>query len=505
MHPPAGALVSTVGGATEGLLVLAAGGLVPALALTRLRLALLPVAPLCGAVLASLAVTAMAAIGWSVLGWYVTLSVVGAVVSAACWWRFPAVRPWGAKRWSPNWGNLTMNLAAGLCGLGVTVICLSVLKSQIAGYDTRDIWLMHPLWYLQGHATTDATLRNAVYSFGHPPYPPLVGGSVALTWAVTGTTSFRLGVVMITLLNALAIFAAATAMVEVAGRLASTTTSSLMRTVIRVAGVAATAGVMVAAYGVAAGIIANGYADMLWSAAAVGAVAYGLMLPVSAQNLGAACILASVAGLTKLEGTVTAVAIVALIALRFFLTRRSEASGNQPLFRALALAVGSWAVIGAWPVVIRLLGARGDVAYQGARHGTDASRLATSLHTAFHISGIHFVLIGVGVLVSIVGTLWLRRRRGSVLLGNDLWAWVAICLELVVIFGAYAVGPGRAANWVAVSIKRTTAFPLLQVWWIAATWALLAVRGEERTGDAPEDPAARPVVVIDAPVAPSIV
>jgi hypothetical protein len=485
--------MSTTEGAIVGLLVLSAGGLLPALALARMRLVTIPLVPLCGAVMSSLAVTAMTAIGWSVVGWYVTLSVLGAVAVGAMWWRFPSVRPWGAatpRDEAPHW----MNLAAGLGGLIVCVLCLSVLKSTVTGYDTRDIWLMHPLWYLQGHTLTVATLRKPVYAYGHPPYPPFIGGSVALTWLAAGTKSYRLGVVMIALLNTLAIFAAGTAMVGLAARLALST-GRVRRVSIRWAGVAAMVSLMVVAFAVAGGIIADGYADVLWSAAAVGAVTYGLMLPINAANLGAAAILASAAGLTKLEGTLTAAAVVGLIGARYFLARRSD--GTAPaLVRAGALAVSMWAVIGVWPVLIRLLHAHPDVAFGGYRRGTDSGRLAAAWNASIHLTTSHFVLIAGGVLVAVVAAFFLNRSRRSARLGNDLWAWVVVALELAVIFGAYMVGPGHVVGWVKVTIKRTTTFPLLEVWWIAATWTILAVCGDRSSSE----PTVQPVPPVGADV-----
>src|SRR5579862_798568 len=88
--------MSTTEGATLALLVLSAGGVLPAIALARLRLVTIALVPLTGAVIASLAVTAMTAIGWSVIGWYVTLSVLLGLGVVAMWLRLPRLRPWSA-------------------------------------------------------------------------------------------------------------------------------------------------------------------------------------------------------------------------------------------------------------------------------------------------------------------------------------------------------------------------------------------------------------------------
>ena len=75
--------MNTVEGAVVGLAALSAGGALPAVAIARAKLVVVPLAPLAGAALASLAVTAMTAVGGSFLTWYVVLSVFGAATVAA--------------------------------------------------------------------------------------------------------------------------------------------------------------------------------------------------------------------------------------------------------------------------------------------------------------------------------------------------------------------------------------------------------------------------------------
>lgn len=480
--------MSTTEKVLTGLAILCAGGLFPALALARRRLVTLPLIPLAGTVVASLAVTFMAAFGWSVSGWYLTLSALGAVTVAVCWWRVPSARPWAAtdrgERNVPRW----VNVAAVVCGVVVTALCLTILRAQITGFDTRSIWLIHPLWYLQGRATTLATLRNPVYSFGHPPYPPLIGGSVALTWSAAGVNSPRLGIVTITLLNALTLFAASTAMVELAIRLALTTDHARARRRVRWAGVFAASGVIVITFAVARTYFSGGYADVLWSVAAVGAVAYGLVLPIDGPNLGAAAILDSIAGLTKLEGTLTSVVIALLVATR--VARCYRTSGDRrALVRAGSFLVGVLAVVGVWPVLIRLLHAHPDVPYGGRRRGTDLSRLTASLHEVFHVTGIHVAFIAAGIVIALASAYALRSRRTSAGVGNDLWAWIAIGVELVIVLGAYVIGPGNVTSWVKVSALRTTTFPVLGAFWIVVSWALIAWCDLSHTVRlAPQDP-----------------
>ena len=91
----------------------------------------------------------------------------------------------------------------------------------------------------------------------------------------------------------------------------------------------------------------NGYADPLWSMAAAGAIGYGLILPCTRPNIGAAAILVAVSGLTKTEGTATAMILVILIAARYALDvvrpRLHEASDLAPRQRFRAAGRGDLA------------------------------------------------------------------------------------------------------------------------------------------------------------------
>lgn len=473
--------MNTVEGAVVGLAALSAGGALPAIAIARARVVVVPLVPLAGAAIASLAVTAMTATAGSFLGWYVVLSVLGAATVVACWARLPRTRPWGAD--SGHGQRRSIYVAAGVGSLVVCIACLSALKAPMTGFDTRDIWLLHPFWYLQGHAKTVTTLQGQAYTFSHPPYPPLVGGSVALTWFAAGVKSYRLGVVMIALLNALAILAAGSAVFEVASGLAGTADGAARRRRTLVVGITLMLGVMAVAFYAAGTIAVNGYADLLWSSAAVGAVAYGLVLPVTMPNLGAAAVLAVVAGLTKLEGSLTAAVIVALIAVRWYLTARTDAPARARAIRAGVYAACAWAVIGVWPVVIRLLGALPDVPIQGPRRGTDSSRLAASIDGTLSWAGTNVGALCGGVAVALLGWCFLRSARRRAALGNDLWAWLAVVVELCLILGAYVTGPGNALRWVQVSVARTTLFAALEAWWIMTTWAIVAVSAVPPVGE----------------------
>jgi hypothetical protein len=459
--------MNTLTGAVLGIAVLSASGALPAVALSRARLVTIPLAPLTGAAIAGLAVTAMTGLGGSVADWFVFLSLVGAAVSILWWWEHPPTRPWSEEQ-----GRVRERL---VCGTGLVVgaiaaaFGLSALKAPIVSYDARTTWMVHPAWYLAGHNTTVAALRNPALTFSHAPYPPLIGGAVAMSWFVSGLHTARLGVVIVALLSALAALAAASVSVELTRRLAVFTESRNRRAVMLGAGVV-TMGLLVSvAFAVARANMVDGYADSLWACAAVGAIAFGLVLPLEAPSVGAAAVLAAVAGTTKMEGSLTAAVIVGLIAVRLLIhQRRTTTRAWMPV---CVFALGTWFVIGIWPLVIRLLGALPDRAEGGPRRGTDATRLHASVLSAW--SELH--IVAVAVAISLIGSLVLRARRRRSALGSDAWAWIAVGAEVAIVVFAYMVGPGNVHDWLHASIRRTMMFAVLGSYWIMANWAMIAV------------------------------
>jgi hypothetical protein len=72
-----------------------------------------------------------------------------------------------------------------------------------------------------------------------------------------------------------------------------------------------------AVFGIAGIYATNGYADLLWSAGALAATVYGLVLPREWRNLAVAWLALLVASLTKDEGFLVGIAISLLIAARY--------------------------------------------------------------------------------------------------------------------------------------------------------------------------------------------
>jgi hypothetical protein len=490
-------VTGTVGGAVVAMVVLSAAGALPAVMLVGLDWLTVPAAPLAGAVLAAASAAGCLAVGGPLLGWFVGLAVVAAVATIAVWRRWPPTsplrrRPSSGERppgfqptghqptghqptgFQPTGRRPPGYRAAGAAGavviLAATAWFLVALRAPTVGFDARTIWMLHGVWFLDGHQAALAALRNPAIPFAHPSYPPLVGGSVAVSWLVTGDHGYRLGVVMVALLDACALAAAAWVAVDVGRRVGAAVRHR--PAVAYTAGVVVAGLLVLAAAGVVGPFATNGYADPLWASAAVGAVGFGLVLPGRGRDAGAAVLLLAVAGLTKDEGIVTSMAIVVLMALRgargsWEVRPRPRAVPWRPV---LAGVVGVLA-LGAWPVLVKLLGATADVTITGPREGDDVSR---AHQTADAMAG-HLHVLLLALPVAVLGGLLLRRSRRASGIGNDGWAWAALAAGILIVAAAYVTGGGDVAFWLDTSVHRTTFFPALAAWWIVGTWAVVGV------------------------------
>lgn len=448
---------------------LTGAGLVPSLALAGLRPVGFLLAPVTGAVLSAAAAALTLVVGGPVLAWFAALAAVVAVAVVLAWARWPAARP------RPFQGGWRLQAVGTVALVASSAVALIGLRAPSVGFDTRSIWMLHALWYADGHATAVATLRSRALPFAHATYPPLVGGSVAVSFLVAGTRSYRVGVIVLAVLNMAVVSSAALAVVEVGRRLSAVLARaagpagrpSLARwcRVPSAAAVVAAALLVLTAAGVAGPFATNGYADLLWAAAATGALSYALVLPPSPADLGAAAVLVAVAGLTKQEGYATAAVIVVAVAARLWwaVPARRRAVGSGAAAALVALF--------AWPITVRLLGAAPNVEVEGARQGTDASRARAT----FDAMAPHLHLLVLAVPVAVAGAVVLSRLRRRAGLGHDGWAWAVLAAGTGVVAVAYVVGPGNVEFWLATSVHRTTMFPALAAWWVTATWAVCGV------------------------------
>ncbi len=492
--------MSTGPAAFVTMVVLSAAGLAPVLALVGARLVAVPLFPLAGAVVAGLSATGDTAVGGGFLTWFVGLAVLAVLVVAALWILVPAQRPWPVGHSdadtppddSPNGptgrDRLTYR-AAGLVGavavVAATAWSLRGLVTPTVGFDARALWIMRAGWFLQSHHQLLIKMRVPDVILIQSAYPPLVSATVSLAWRVAGDQSVRLGVVVIALLNACVLMAAAFALVE-AGRRAAWRMSSPLPAMSPAAPVRArvrrrpmpwvpmAAGVVVAvlmvfvAAGITEPFLTNGYADPIWSLGALGAVAYGLQLAIGRSDQGVALVLVLVAGLSKNEGLVVGVAVILLIAFRGVVTL-SSAQRRRGWVRPVVTGAAELAVLGSWPLLMRIIHARGEsTAYSPL--GQWPSRLDAS----YHGMAPYLHVLVLALPVAVVGGLVLsgvRRRTG---VANDLWAWAGLVSGLVAVGGAFMVGTGTIVPWLQTTVHRVTEFSAVEGWWIVALWTVVA-------------------------------
>ena len=494
--------MSTLAATVVALAVLSAAGVVPVAVAVGPRWVVVPLAPLGGAVLAAVAANASLSFGGALPAWFVGLAVVAAVLAAV-----HAART-GPGPWAVAWGDRggwDRHRLTGLVGfLLVVAVCgwsLRGLRSPTVGFDARALWVMRPGWFLQSHAQLLVDMRARGLVLTQSAYPPLVSAAAAVAWQVTGVHTARLGVTTVALLNACALVAAALALVE-CGRVAAARLVGSggpggdgpgRRGAVpgpdrrppwtpMLTGVAAAVLVVLVAAGVTEPFWTNGYADPLWSLAALGAAAYGLQSPVDRSNRAATVVLVLVAGLSKNEGLVTALALVALVAARS-IGIGGLRDGWRRWRGPLSVAAVEVAVLAWWPVLMHAIGARGASSTFTTSNGTGA-RVSAVVHG---MSPYLHVLV-LAVPLSVVGGLALsgvRRRAGA---GNDLWAWLALAVGLVAVGGALVTGTGAIVPWIRSTVHRITEYPILQAWWIVAVWAVVASSGIG-AGRYPADPA----------------
>lgn len=497
--------MSTAFATIAALVVLASAGAVPVFGAVGPRWVAVPLAPLAGSVLAGVAATASLTFGGDLLSWLVGLAVAAAAVVFGIWIQWPEHGPFGPAM--GRWPGRARFRLAGVAGfLAVVMACawsLRGLRTPTVGFDARALWVMRPGWFLHSHAQMLVDLRTRGLVLTQSAYPPLVSASAAVAWKVTGVHTARLGVTVIAVLNGCALAAAALAVLEcgrgAALRLATVggpevdpgtgpeatpgTTAEAPavapaeapavapRWTPVVAGVVAGVLLVVVSAGVCEPFLTNGYADPLWSLAAVGAVAWGLQSRSDRSNRAVAGVLILVAGLSKNEGLVVALALVALVAARSIGT--DGVRGGWRRWRVpVAVAALEVAVLAWWPLAMHVIGARGASSTFTTSNGTGgrASAVVHGMSPYLHVLVLAAPLAALGGLV-LAG---LRRRAG---MGNDLWAWLALAVGLVAVGGALVTGAGAIVPWIRSTVHRITEYPILQGWWIVGIWAVVASCG----------------------------
>jgi hypothetical protein len=485
--------MTTLPATVVALAVLSAAGLFPAAALVGVRWITVPLVPLCGSVVAAVSATCFLAVGGSFMGWFVGLATAGTAAVATAWSRWPRLRPRRARAGDAGRrgrGFLIGGIAGMAAVLGSCAWCLRGLATPTVGFDARAVWLLRTGWFLQSHQQLLVKMRVSDVPLIQSAYPPLVSASAAVAASVTGNQSIRLGVVVVALLNTSALVVAAFALLDAGRRFSARlstvpsgdgagpddsrpdravgTAARLVRAAPTVVGVLAAVAVIFVAFGITEPFMTDGYADPLWSLAAVGAMAYGLQLGVRRPDQGAAFVLVLVAGMSKDEGLATGTALMVLIALRALCTMSAD-QRRLRWWRPVLVGAVELAALAAWPILIRVLHARGSA----SGHSPVATMPGRARATFDGMAPYLHVLV-LAAPVAIVGGLVLARVRRASGVGNDGWSWAALAAGLLAIGGDLVVGVGAIQPWLESTVHRVTEFGALAGWWIVAMWAVVA-------------------------------
>ncbi len=491
--------MSTTLGVTVSLVVLAAAGLLPTWSLVGTRWLVVPLSVLAGTVVSAVAATCFLALGGSLMGWFLGLALLGALVSLL---RLgarssrtgtpgnPIDGP--GPETAPPPGERVFRATAAAALVAVGIWCLRGLVTPMVGLDTRLFWFLRAGWWLWPHGQALADMHN-IGADTHAGYPPLVSSTVAVGWWVSGTHSDRIGAVLIAIVNVCAAVAAAWALVELGSLLSARIRTGgagsgpagrstgarppnrwmALDQLPRWCGAGAAVLLVLTFFGVTSVFAFNGYADPLWSVAAVGAVAYLLVLPVSGAGIGAAAILLAVAGETKVEGTATAIAIIAIVGVRAVLHSRGTAPLRTRVVVPILVVAGAAVALVVWPAVMRLRHVGADLNTSGPRQ----SPLGARARTAYDALAPHLHVLVLALVLSVAGWFILRGVRSVVDTDADGWAWATLVVGVVIVAGAYVVGPGSLYFldlWLQTSAHRVSDFPALSAWWIVAATAVTA-------------------------------
>ena len=468
------------------IVVLGLPGLFPALIAVRRSPVVIFLAPLVGALMAAVAAECELGIGGSLLMWYVPIAVTVNAV-ALLWLAFRkepsqtrAALPW-------QWFILT-----AIVVIGAVMVPLSGLRAPMIGYDANVIWLSHTLLVSGGHRALLSGLQNPVLWTTNPSYPALIPASGALSLAVFGRGDLLLAVRVTALLNACAVGVVAVGVATVGNR---------GRPLTRLVALLAAGALCVVCFAVAGDYAVNGFADLLWSVAALGAVVWGLVLPTSKQALVVAWVGAMVASLTKNEGFITALLLLVLISLRHrpptlaWLRRPTEDPDGQ-----LRETVDRWGSVRGWTerALFVVVPALPGLVWVGLVHhfglvnyffGTPAvprSSLGVRASATIGAMAGQLAVLPVALAVLVAGSVALRRHRENLGLGNPLWLWASCLSALGTIFAAYLFGALSIHSWLQSSVDRTTIFPQVALLTDLAIWLIVVFGGAYTTPTSPE-------------------
>ena len=456
----------------RALVVLAAGlalpGVLPALTAAGWSAVVVFLAPVIGTVMAAVAAEIELGLGGSLVPDYVAVAAT-VNIAVIAWW---VIARRGAR---PRNGQPPKTLEAwawSVLAVAVVAGCLAVPLSALRGAlltgDGTTIWTTHALMLYGGHHELLASLQNPSYVISNPDYPPLASAASALAFKFYGLGNLHLGVDMTVLVTACALGVVAMGIVAVSDVAAA---GSGARWPARVVAVAAAGVIGVVGFAVSGPYAVEGYIDLVWTAFAVGAVIWGLVLPPSPRALAVAWICAVAASLTKNEGLTTALIIIVAIALRYRPFSLPGPAARRWAERAVFVLVPALPGL-AYAGMMRLLGVHDAFFITGSPE----SRITRAGATVLGMAGyLHVAPLALAVLLA--GCWFLRGDRQRAALANPVWLWICCLGSLAIIFVTYVLGDLAIHGWLLHSVNRTTIFAQVLLYTEIAVWMVIAAEG----------------------------
>jgi len=444
------------------LICLVLPGVLPAFALAGAVPEAAFLSPLLGAIVAALAAVGELTIAGSFVTWYVTLAILAQVLAVSV---LRGRRKEAGRKISLR--GRRRDIAAMLLVVSALVWPLSAMRARLVGYDAHAIWVLHGMFISGGHSQLVAGLKDPAYAFSNPDYPPLVPAASALGFAVADRIDYGVAVSVTALLNGSALALVGLGVAKIGTALTSRRA--------RLAAILTAPALCLAGFGIAGVSAVNGYADLLWAAAATASIVFGLVLPRSRSHMLVAVAAATSAALTKNEGLVASLIILSLMSFRYF--AHQPLSANRIRRQATMLAAAAAPGL-AWAAAVRFKGV-GDNFF-GAGTASVRSRLQSTISglTPF----LHIVLPAMGVLV--LGSMILRAARRRAGAANAAWLWVALAAWFAVLLYTYTFGNAEIHWWIRTSADRTMIFPQLVLCAEISIWGVLACEPRLKTSEA---------------------
>ncbi|HLL65835.1 MAG TPA: hypothetical protein VK453_08795 [Micromonosporaceae bacterium] len=322
-------------------------------------------------------------------------------------------------------------------------------------WDANSIWWLHAAYFAEGAEVSRRTMGDPVYAFTHADYPPLGSAAVAAVWSITGY-NFRVALFA----SSTVTFSAIAMLVYAVRWVAATGVPAWLS---RLAGV----GVGLAVWGQAPASPAGGLSDPAWAASFVAAAVLVLFRTDPFARPALPLLLLTVAALTKNEGLAAVVILTGLVVLR---ERRN-------LGRASLMGIPVLAGL-AWSAVARHLGARSDYV-----EGGNISELLSGdpevfarLPPIWDALGLMLgQIVGLALLVSVLGGVYLRSRRQALGLGSDLWMWAVNGMFVLTLIVSYLISGFNIAWHLQTSIERVVTPVLIMACVSAVYWGVTAM------------------------------